>query len=73
MKMPTIKLSPQVERELKELAKIQGVRVSEYVRVIIHEKLEDMFDLQVFNDALDEYKKDSTTYTLDEAEKELGL
>lgn len=35
------------------------------------EKTEDEYDLEAYNKAMEEYKKDPTTYTLDEVEREL--
>ena len=37
--MLSIRLNPQAEKELKEIAKFEGVSVSDYVRKIINEKL----------------------------------
>ena len=36
-------------------------------------KREDEYDLETYNKAMDEYKKDPTTYTLDEVERELSI
>ena len=35
--MLSIRLNPQAEKELKEIAKFEGVSVSDYVRKIINE------------------------------------
>ena len=37
------------------------------------ERIENEYDLELFNKAINEYKDDPVTYSLDEVEKELGL
>ena len=37
------------------------------------EKIEDEYDLQCYEKAMELYKSDQTTYTLNEVESELGL
>ena len=49
--MLSIRLNPQAEKELKEIAKFEGVSVSDYVRKIINEKLEDMYDMKLAEEA----------------------
>lgn len=43
--MISIRMSETAENELKEVTKFEGMSVSEYVRNIINEKLEDLYDL----------------------------
>lgn len=71
--MLSIRLNAQAEEELKAIANFHGVSVSDFVRNIINEKLEDVYDLKLVDSALLEHKKDPKIYTLDEVEKELGL
>ena len=67
--MISIRMNEEAENELKEIAKFEGLSVSEYVRKIINEKLEDIYDLKIGNKALEKYKKDPVTYTMDEVFK----
>lgn len=71
--MLSIRLNPQAEKELKEVAEFEGVSVSDYVRNIINEKLEDMYDMKLAEEAHDEYMKDPFTYSHDEVGKILGI
>ena len=71
--MLSIRLNPEIEKQLKLVAKLEGVTVSEYVRRLIVEKMEDMYDLKIAEEAYEEYEKDPVTYSLEEVKKELGL
>ena len=58
---------------IKNYAALHNISLSELFRKAVIEKIEDEYDLAAYNKAMEEYQKDSTTYTLDEVEKELGL
>ena len=58
---------------IKNYASLHNVSISELFRQAVMEKIEDEYDLQCYEKAMQEYKKDSTTYSLDEVERELGL
>lgn len=58
---------------IKEYAKINKISVSELVRKAVIEKIEDEYDLEMFNRAMEEHKNNPVTYSLDEVERELGL
>jgi len=62
-------MSDASENTLKEIAKFEGLSVSEYVRKIIDEKLEDVYDLNVGIKALETYNNNPATYTMDEVFK----
>lgn len=51
--MFSIRLNTQAEKVLKELAKFEGVSVSEYIRNIINEKLEIIYDIRLAEEAYD--------------------
>ena len=68
--MISIRMSETAENELKEIAKFEGMSVSEYVRTIINEKLEDLYDLKIGMNALEDYKKNPVTFTMDEVFKD---
>ena len=52
--MLSIRLNPEIEKQLKLVAKLEGVTVSEYVRRLIVEKMEDMYDLKNAEEAYEE-------------------
>ena len=47
--------------------------VSELVRQSVIERIEDEYDLKAYEKAMEEYKSNPKTYSLDEVERELGL
>lgn len=68
--MISVRLNDASENELKMIAKFEGVSVSEYVRNIINEKLEDLYDLQIGTNALEQYNRNPVTFTMDEVFKD---
>lgn len=71
--MLSIRLNAQAEKELKELANFEGVSVSEYVRTIINEKLEDMYDIKLADETYAEHLKDPVTYSHEEMKTMLDM
>ena len=57
----------------KKYAEMNGISVSELVRRSVLERIEEEYDLQAYQEAIEEYRENPITYTLDEVEKELGL
>ena len=57
----------------KDYAKVNGMTLSELVRQSVMDRIEDEYDLRAYEKAIQEYKADPTTYSLDEVEKALGL
>jgi predicted DNA-binding protein len=58
---------------IKAYAKMQGMTVSELIRKIVMEHIEEKSDLQEYEKAGAEYKKDPETFTLDDVIEELDL
>ena len=58
---------------IKKYAELNKLSVSDLIRQTVMERIENEYDLEMFNKALEEYKNDPVTYSLDEVEKELGL
>ena len=52
---------------------MRGMTVSELVRRIVMDHIEEEFDLKEYEKAYAEYKKDPVTYTLDEVIEDLDL
>ena len=69
----SLRLSPEDTELIKQYAYVHNISVSELFRQAVMEKIEDEYDLHCYEVAMQEYKKDSTTYSLDEVERELGL
>lgn len=58
---------------IKKYAEINKISVSDLIRQTVMERIENDYDLEIFNRAMAEYKNNPATYSLDEVEKELGL
>ncbi|HUM85646.1 MAG TPA: DUF6290 family protein [Lachnospiraceae bacterium] len=69
----SLRLSEDDTVLFKKYAEMNGITVSEMVRQAVIERIEDEYDLKAYEKAKEAYKMDSTTYSLEEAEKELGL
>ena len=69
----SLRLSDEDTLLIKNYATLHNISLSDLFRQAVMEKIEDEYDLAAYNKAMEEYKKDSATYTLDEVEKELGL
>ncbi|AFM02121.1 Ribbon-helix-helix protein, copG family [Desulfitobacterium dehalogenans ATCC 51507] len=66
-----IRLSPAEAKLIKGYAKKKNQSVSDVMRKAILEQIEDEYDLELYEKAMTEYRKDPVTYSLDEVEKEL--
>lgn len=69
----SVRLNDADTELIKSYAALNNISVSELVRQAVMEKIEDEIDLKLFAEAMEDFKKNPRTYTLDEAEKELGL
>lgn len=57
----------------KKYAEINGMSVSELVRRSVLEKIEDEYDMKVYEKAMAEFKENPVTHSFEEVVKELGL
>ncbi len=57
----------------KSYAALNGITLSELIRTSVIERIEDEYDLRANKTAMEEYKANPITYSIDEVEKELGL
>lgn len=74
MKMAiSIRLNKAEDELIRGYANMHGLSVSEFMRQSALERIEDELDMKLFEEALDDFKKNPKTYTLDEVEKELGF
>ena len=69
----SLRLSEEDTALIKAYASMKKLSVSELIRQTVIEQIEDEYDLNVYDKAMAEYRKNPITYSLDDVEKELGL
>lgn len=69
----SLRLSDEDTMLIKKYAEINKMSVSDLIRQSVLERIENEYDLEMFDKALAEYKANPVTYSLDDVEKELGL
>ncbi len=69
----SVRLNEEDTKLVKTYAEINRISVSDMVRNAILEKIEDEYDLKAYKKAMEEYKQNPKTYTLEEVKKGLGL
>ncbi len=69
----SIRLNEQENEMIKTFAKINNMSVSEFIRKAVMERIEDEIDLQDYQKAMADFKKNPVTYSMEEVAKELEL
>ena len=69
----SVRLNREDEKLIKAYANINNISLSDLIRNAVIEKIEDEYDLKCYYEAMEEYKKNPKTYTMEEVKKELGL
>ena len=69
----SVRLNEKDTELIKACAKINNISLSDLIRNAVLEKIEDEYDLECYNKAIEEYRKNPKTYTMEEVKKELGL
>lgn len=69
----SVRLNDKETELIKAYAKINNISLSDLIRNAVLEKIENEYDLECYKKAVEEYKKNPKTYTLEEVKKELGL
>lgn len=69
----SLRLNNEDTELVKSYANMHGLTVSEFVRKSIMERIEDELDLKAYNEAMEKYKENPVSYSLEEIEKELDL
>ena len=69
----SVRLNEKDTELKKAYAKINNISLSDLIRNAVLEKIEDEYDLECYNKAIEEYRKNPKTYTMEEVKKELGL
>ena len=73
MSVLSIRMSDEEYKALEKYAKVKSISMNQAMKQAFFEKLEDEFDIELFDEAYAEYLKDSKTYSIDEVIKELGI
>jgi predicted DNA-binding protein len=69
----SLRLNDNDSQIVKNYAALNDISVSEFVRRIIIERIEDERDLKIYEKALENHKSNPVTYSLEEVKKELGF
>ena len=69
----SLELSEEDAALFKKYADLHNMSLSEFIRNAVFERIEDEYDLKVYEEALEEFKKDPTTYTLDEIKERFKI
>jgi RHH-type rel operon transcriptional repressor/antitoxin RelB len=69
----TVRLSNDDKNLITSYAQTKGVSVSDLVREAVLERIEDEIDLELYRQAMDEFRKNPVTYSFEEVAKDIGL
>jgi len=69
----SVRLNEKDAELVKAYAEMNNISLSDLIRNAILEKIENEYDLECYEKAMQEYKKNPKTYTLEEVKKELDL
>lgn len=69
----SVRLSDKDTELIKAYADLNNISVSDLIRNAILEKIEDEYDLESYNKAMEEYKRNPKTYTLEEIKEEMKI
>ena len=69
----SIRLTEQERQLADSYARLHSLTLAEAFKQALFEKIEDEYDLKIYNEAFAEYEENPTTYSLEEMKKELGL
>lgn len=72
MSTVSLRLNDKDDTLIRKFAELHNMDLSSFIRQAVLEKIEDEYDLELFDKIWEEIK-DEPTYTLEEVEKELGL
>lgn len=57
----------------KKYADLHNMGLSEFIRSTVFERIEDEYDLKVHEEAVEEFKKEPATYTVQEMKERLKI
>ena len=65
----SVRLSKEDTELIKKYAEINNISLSDLIRNAVIEKIEDEYDLKCYYEAMEEYKKNPKTYTMEEVKE----
>ncbi len=69
----SVRLNEKDTELIQTYAKMHNISLSDLIRNAVLEKIENEYDLDCYNQAIEEYKKNPKTYSMEEIKKELNL
>ena len=69
----SLRLNEEDSVLIKKYAELNRISVSELIRQSVMERIEDEYDLALFEKVYAEYKQNPVSYSLEDVKKELGL
>lgn len=69
----TVRLSQEDKDIIAKYAETKGRSISDIVREAILDRIEDELDLALYRKAIEEYRKDPVSYSLEETAKRLDI
>ena len=69
----SVRLTEQDEQLFRSYAKTNNISLSELFRNAVFEKIEDEYDLAVYRESLEEYKKNPVSYSHAEVCRMVGI
>lgn len=69
----SVRLNEKDTELIQTYAKMHNISLSDLIRNAVLEKIENEYDLDCYNKAIEEYKKNPKTYSMEEIKKELNL
>ena len=69
----SVRLNETESALFKKYAEINNISISELFRDAVRDRIEDEYDLRLYNDAMEKLSADPVTYSHDEVKKMLGL
>ena len=69
----SVRLSDKDTELVKAYAEMNNISLSDLVRNAVLEKIEDEYDLKVYYEAMEEYKKNPKTYTHEEVREMMRI
>lgn len=69
----TVRISEDDKKIIQHYSSVHSTTPSELLKTAALEKIEDDIDLELYNKEMEEFKKDSTTYSVDEVVEILSL
>ena len=69
----SLRLNDEDTELIKAYAELNGITVAELISRSVIERIEDEYDLKIYNQAMEEYRKNPVTYSHEEVGKMLGI